>query len=117
MPKTIPRKASLKSRNILWTGLVAVSIAALALSLPLLSSLNISSRSYLAGALFGLMVSLLLVSPFLHYHFHRRILSDRSLEFRQQVRENVKFCASFLVITFFLSVIFSFIHKLQISQI
>lgn len=111
MPQTIHSKKSLNSRNILWTGLAAVSIAALALSLTVLSSLNISSRSSLVGFMLGLMVSLLLVSPFLHNHFHRKILAEQSLEFRQQVRANVKFFASFLVITFFLSVILSFVHK------
>ena len=111
MPQTIHNKTSLKSSNILWTSLVAVSIAALALSLTVLSSVNISSRSNLVGFMLGLMVSLLLVFPFLYNHFHRRILSDQSLEFRQQVRANLKLYATFLMIVFFLSVILSFIHK------
>jgi len=111
MPQTIHNKKNPASSIFLFINLAVVFFAATIFSLIALASLNISSRSPLVGLMLGLTTTLLIVSPFLYNHQHRRILREQSMEIGQQVRANIRLYASFLIITFLLSVLFSFVHR------
>ena len=72
--------------------------------------ISIQSNSALVGFLFGFTLTLLLLSPFIYHHSHKKILSHKETDPQKQLVTSIKFIGLLVLIIIVLSILFAFLH-------
>lgn len=80
-------------------------------SLIIIWKISILSNSALVGFLLGFTTTLLIISPFIYHHNHKKILSYKETDPQKQLLTNIKFAGLFVLITAVLSLFFAIIHQ------
>jgi len=80
-------------------------------SLIIIWKISILSNSALVGFLLGFTTTLLIISPFIYHHNHKKILSYEETDPGKQFLVSIKFVGLLVLIIAVLSLLFTFLHQ------
>jgi hypothetical protein len=80
-------------------------------SLIIIWKISLQSSSALVGLLLGFTTTLLILSPFIYHHNHKKILSNEETDPQKQLLTSIKFVGLLVLITAVLSILFAFLHQ------
>jgi len=111
MPSSTDKKKVLQPVGYLLLNLGLILAWGIIGSLIIIWKISILSNSALVGFLFGSTTTLLLLSPFIYHHSHKKILSYKETDPQKQLLMSMKFVGLLVAITAVLSIFFTFIHR------
>jgi len=111
MPSSPDKKKVLLPVGYLLLNLALTLIWGILGSLIIIWKISILSNSVLVGFLFGITITLLILSPFIYHHSHKKILSSKETDPQKQLLMSMKFVGLLVVITAVSSLFFTIIHQ------
>jgi hypothetical protein len=111
MPSAIDKKKAWMPISHLILNLGLTLIWGIIGSLIIIWKISIQSSSVLVGFLLGFTATLLIISPFIYHHNHKKILSFEETDPRKQLLASIKFVGLLVLIIAVLSLLFTFLHQ------